>query len=890
VRYPRQSGIALATALLILLLISSMVLGLTWLVMTDQNLGGNMSSREQAFYGAEAGMEKLTADLGNLFSQNYAPSGAQVNALVTSPFGPPIINGVQYLTPTGTLGYQIAFPPDNKGNPLAQNHTIKSGTYQGLIGLLTPYTLTVTARTVSGSEVKFQRNVETVGIPVFQFGIFSQTDLSFFAGPNFAFGGRVHTNGNLFLAEGNGNTVTMSNKVTAVGEVIRTNLSNGWNTNTNYTGTVKILNVPNGNTYSDLLVNQGSLVGTLGSGFNEPTWHQVSLGTFNGNLQNGRTGAKTLTLTIATPALGGTPIDLIRRPIAGEDVSAPGKLGERYFAQASMKILLSDNKLDIMNLPCVNAGTQPVDLSTLGVPLGSLPGWYTAGIPLPISNAGGPNYNPADGYWIANGKPIITGFLKIEIQTAYGVPCGTWKDVTREILNLGLTGRNLNPQGAYIAPPAAPALPPFNTGRDPSACPDPSPNAVIRLARLRDNPSTSSPGGGCGTTSTLGTDYWPNVFFDPREGNPRDNCPLAACNVPTFGGTMHYVELDVNNLVRWLTGAIGASGTQAKDLSISPNDFSIYFSDRRTNFTAAPIPGGWPPASPSGNETGEYGFGDFANPPDQFGCPNGVMDTGEDLDGVGGAPLTYGQTPVLPANLVANAPAFTANPHCNPAPIWPYAFYSSALEARENPPLFFRRALKLVNGGTINLGVCPSSVNCGLTVASENPVYVQGNYNSPGGGFNPPYGAAAVVADAFTFLSNNWNDVNSFSSPYSTAGRAGNTTWFRLAVAAGKGISFPQPTTYPNPQDFGTDGGTHNFLRYIEGWGGTLNFRGSIISFYYNRQAVGLYKCCATVYSPPTRGYNFDTDFLTPALLPPRTPMFRDVNTIGFTQLLLPNQ
>jgi hypothetical protein len=177
-----------------------------------------------------------------------------------------------------------------------------------------------------------------------------------------------------------------------------------------------------------------------------------------------------------------------------------------------------------------------------------------------------------------------------------------------------------------------------------------------------------------------------------------------------------------------------------------------------------------------------------------------------------------------------------------------------------------------------------------LTFASENPVYVQGDYNSPGGGFNPPYGAASVIADAFTFLSNNWNDVNSFSSPYSTAGRAGNTTWFRLAVAAGKGISFPQPTTYPNPQDFGTDGGTHNFLRYIEGWGGTLNFRGSIISFYYNRQAVGLYKCCATVYSPPTRGYNFDTDFLTPALLPPRTPMFRDVNTIGFTQLLLPNQ
>ena len=66
-----------------------------------------------------------------------------------------------------------------------------------------------------------------MAIPVFQFGIFSDVDLSFFAGPNFDFGGRVHTNGNLFLAEGNGNTLTLRDKVTAVKEVVRQRLSNG---------------------------------------------------------------------------------------------------------------------------------------------------------------------------------------------------------------------------------------------------------------------------------------------------------------------------------------------------------------------------------------------------------------------------------------------------------------------------------------------------------------------------------------------------------------------------------------------------------------------------------------------------------------------------------------
>jgi hypothetical protein len=51
-----------------------------------------------------------------------------------------------------------------------------------------------------------------------------------------------------------------------------------------------------------------------------------------------------------------------------------------------------------------------------------------------------------------------------------------------------------------------------------------------------------------------------------------------------------------------------------------------------------------------------------------------------------------------------------------------------------------------------------------------------------------------------------------------------------------------------------------------------------------------VFKCCTTVYSPPTRNYTFDAEFLQPQLLPPRTPLFRDVNTTGFTQLLLPQQ
>ena len=144
------------------------------------------------------------------------------------------------------------------------------------------------------------------------------------------------------------------------------------------------------------------------------------------------------------------------------------------------------------------------------------------------------------------------------------------------------------------------------------------------------------------------------------------------------------------------------------------------------------------------------------------------------------------------------------------------------------------------------------------------------------------------MADEVILLSKNWNDMNSFTTPYDMGSRNAATTYYRFAVIAGKGLNFPYITTQSD-WDYGTDGGAHNFLRYIENWGGQkLWYRGSIASMFYSRQATGTYKCCVDVYSPPDRGYNFDTEFLTPALLPPRTPMFRDVNITGFSQIIRP--
>jgi Tfp pilus assembly protein PilX len=966
----RDSGIALLTTLLLMLLMSSLLVGFILLITSGQKLSGINNDYSRAFYAAEAGMEKITADLGTLFDTNYAPTAAQVNAIATVP---PAIPGIQYLQYNGASGYQVNYNTDASGNPLASVTSIQSGAFQGMTALATQYTLLVTARTLSNNEVKLQRTTQTVGIPMFQFGVFSDTDLSFFPGPNFNFGGRTHTNGNLFLA--GGGILTLADRVTAVKDVIRTNLSNGFPTTTgSYGGTVNITTSPGTASYRALAYTEGSLVGTLGSAV-DPNWTNISLGTTNyaGNLRNGATGANPLNLGIVLLGNGTTqPVDMIRRPLPN-GIESPAVLNLRYFAQASLKILLSDNSTDITSLPCIDTSTAPFDLSTMAMPVASwagtaatlktkmntnnTAGYNTPPVPLAASGAvkGAAAYAPANGYWLptpnvpaystASGLPIVKGFIKIEVQTAYGNPCGTWKDVTLEVLGYGYAGRNLYPQAGLTAAQygtAEPLLVLPGGSIPPSTCQDVHPNAIIRLERVRDNPANwanTNANTRCGVINnalpasqvypTNPADYWPNALFDVREGTLRDVSPagtlgaVSYSSMVTLGGVMNYIEVDAKNVARYLGGALPGSGHLTYDAVNAPNDYSVYISDRRGNYTAAALTNPWPPLSTSTHETGEYGWDDFVNPASAAGCPNNTQDTGEDLDVLGGTGFfNYGQDPtyIMGAGIAYTAlgpgqygmysvagttnlygstigtNALTPNPSCNvtlPSKVWPMTYVIDVNEPRENPNPFFRRAIKIVDGNLLTaLGTCPGTVPCGLAIATENPAYIFGDFNanSAGGGFNDPNVAVSVNADAVTLLSNSFNDVNSFQAPYSNNDN-GVTTWYRTAVMAGKGVSFTQPAVGAVPQDFGTDGGVHNFLRYIENWSGqTLNYSGSIISMYYNRQATGTFKCCTVVYQPPTRGYNFDTDFLTPSLLPPRTPLFRDVNTTGFTQLLLPTQ
>jgi hypothetical protein len=388
---------------------------------------------------------------------------------------------------------------------------------------------------------------------------------------------------------------------------------------------------------------------------------------------------------------------------------------------------------------------------------------------------------------------------------------------------------------------------------------------------------------------TTATNWYPINFYDTREGEVRDNS--TGDNSCTANGVMNAVEIDVGNLKQWLAGNIGVNGKNVD--FIGQNGYILYFSDRR-GMLVNPY---------KARKTGDSGLEDVINASSATGTPNGTLEpipTGatvspEDpnrngfLDNYGAGNLGlgfYNGTTNINAGIVGATPD---NPYLP-------RITTCSVTGRKNWVSGARHGLRLVDGslGNVPLRTDVGAPNTGgFTVASENPVYILGDYNrSPtdttwtSNTDAVGHSASAVIADAVSVLSNNWSDLASFNGPTNLGNRTASDTRYRLAIGGGKNINFPKPTWNGASQDLGTDGGAHNFLRYLENWGGkTLSYKGSLVSMYYATYGTGIFKCCTVVYSPPARNYYFDADFTIPAGLPPGTPMFRDVNTLSYRQM-----
>jgi len=171
-----------------------------------------------------------------------------------------------------------------------------------------------------------------------------------------------------------------------------------------------------------------------------------------------------------------------------------------------------------------------------------------------------------------------------------------------------------------------------------------------------------------------------------------------------------------------------------------------------------------------------------------------------------------------------------------------------------------RRGIRIKGGTKIPTG--------GFTVASQNPVYVQGDFNtggSPPSNGNPSdptkpqvsgYTRAptSILADAVNILSNAWNDANSSGG---LGSRIASNTTVNAAIVSG----IVPTNTYG---DGAYSGGAENFPRFLEDWTNqTLTYYGSMVELYKSQQSIGEWPDTGYVYNPPTRQWYFDNNFKT---------------------------
>jgi Tfp pilus assembly protein PilX len=880
-----SQGFTLIAALIIMVLLSGVAVGLLFMVTNETRMGGNDLEANLAYYGAESGMEKLTADLSALYSQYMAPTNGQIQNLTNYPPTAAMVGNM-------TIVPAISYPGgvDANGNPVSNWQTVSAGQNAGLDAEIIPMQLQVLATRPSGATVNITRNVEVALIPVFQFGVFCGYDCSYFAGPNFEFAGRVHTNSSLFLASGGGSNLVFTDKVSAFKQIVMDQLENGFPTNGNYNGTVWLPiasgacpstvppayppNNPNckslpgpGNPPGDASWS-GGYPGLQGAA--NQSFPGISSGTLNGFLINSLTGATNMQLPfvqnscVSNPPPCTDPIAIIRKAPVGE--SATSTLGSsRLYNKAQIRVLLADTvadlhpergagALDANDVQFVpNAGIARTGLGTefFGMATKNTNNW--------VRPFGFPSWNtwPLLGEITSGGIP--NGGQGAWLRVEYLNNAGNWIGITQDWLSWGFSRK-------YDTPPGG-------AGADPI-----DPNAILILQQLNSSAGATSIG-----NSGL---FYPINFYDTREGEMRDNANGCAVN-----GIINAVEINVANLALWLKHA--APYTTANDAGnlvnyTNQNGYILYFSDRR----------GMLPNPNQGNITsGASGLEDVVNSAQGLTSttPDSVLEAAtyytyspEDVD-QNGKLDQWGA-----ANIGYGFDIDTSNMN-------PYQTTTCNTTGAANAVTGARHALRLVaggmNGGVSYLPVRPDNNQGGFTVASENPVYVLGNYNTgasdpywTGGTNNTPHAAASIIADSVSVLSNNWKDSISLLNPTTRANRAAASTYYRMAVAAGKNVPFPEPGWTPVAnKDFGTDGGMHNFLRLLEDWSNQdLYYNGSLVSMYYAEYNTGTFKCCTTVYNAPRRNFYFDTLFLNPADLPPGTPMFQDVVNLSYHQNFTP--
>lgn len=177
-------------------------------------------------------------------------------------------------------------------------------------------------------------------------------------------------------------------------------------------------------------------------------------------------------------------------------------------------------------------------------------------------------------------------------------------------------------------------------------------------------------------------------------------------------------------------------------------------------------------------------------------------------------------------------------------------------------------AVRLSNAETL-----PSE---GLSIASPNPLYIKGNYNTTtydypyANSISPP---SMIAADAVTILSDKWKDSESTGS------------WSNKATPSDiyvNGIVFTGDMD--GSQDY--NGGLENLLRFLENWNNkTVNFSGGMMCMWRSTEADGKWEYGSPVYTAPVRNFFYDPAYANPDHAPPGIPKVATMETLSWNRI-----
>ncbi len=563
-------------------------------------------------------------------------------------------------------------------------------------------------------------------------------------------------------------------------------------------------------------------------------------------------------------------------------------------------------------------------------------------------------------------------------------PDGTWLDVTSTILNMGMTVGE--PNGiVYLQRPLWAAY--MQGGRDrkgdsthnnylnyfldtavanrrciadgevKKAVTFSAAGYIYSLDTALDDDTPTSGSPCLPTAATMARDDQ----FSTAPGNLNKIVPISVYNVregridETSSATVVYergivsvVDINMRNLARWVDGVFDTNllrNTNAVSTNIDGSDgYVVYISDRRgdrvkteRNASNASI------NTTNGLVDNEDVYG--------YNEANGdAPDPGEDVIDAGYDPSTNknkkdslqidpkelpGPAQIsVPSNITAptgvDATDFTRSVAIAewqlPTNTSPFVGHPEPTSKTATAPgYYFRRAVRVLNGEDLKVTGATNKLSAtkGITIATENMVFIWGNYNTTGingqptGGSTPNDPAqsyyfqgdqvpSAIVSDAFFPLSKTWYDAlpslypEGANSRVADAGSAtdiaatsvGNETSVRAGIISGTTMSAMVGTTAPTYYLQWLNGGVHNFPRFLETWGDgstwtkRWNYVGSFILLYNSTQAIGPYGVVSSVvYYPPTRNWGFDITFNDPKKLPPGTPQFQYIEATGFRQV-----